>query len=541
MTEHLRASDIAGELIGDTPDAAPGSTNKQPELALRPFQPFPVDALPAPIARFVRSVAGATSTDPSWAALAALVVMAGCIGNRVAVKLKRGWVEPAILWAALVGKSGSIKSIVLRLVTRPLVELFKIQREEFATKKSEYAIDMERHNVEMTKWKKEQKDGPPKDPPLEPEKPKEKRVLVSDVTIEKLAALLGENPLGLLVVRDELAGLVNSFDRYAGGKGSDLQAWLSMNDGSALLVDRKTDGSTFVERASVSLLGTIQPFTLESVFGVLEREAGLLARILLACPPERPALWTDEDLPDDVAATWQDLLAALLALEPALDDADRPRPRLIGLANDAKELFVSWHDRHAHEIAASGDDHLRSHWSKLKGTCARIALLFACADAVDGKNVSLVSYEHIERAIRVTEWLKQESARVYSGLGRSKEDRDRHRLLEWIVRRGGTVTVRDLTHGCWEYRGHSEAARAVLDELVKMGVGGWEHPATKPAVGRPPEKFELKRIDNITITETPSDNAMSEGFGDGEGGDGGNGIGCAGAETPRSPQGEGQS
>ncbi len=532
MTDHIRASDIARQLSDNPPNAANESNKTQPELALRPFRPFPVDALPAPIARFVRSVAGATSTDPSWAALAALVVMAGCIGNRVAVKLKRGWVEPAILWAALVGKSGSIKSIVLRLVARPLVELFKMEREEFATKKSAYAIGMERHNVEMTKWKKEQKNSPPRDPPLEPEKPKEKRVLVSDVTIEKLAALLGENPLGLLVVRDELAGLINSFDRYAGGKGSDLQAWLSMNDGSALLVDRKTDGSTFVERASVSLLGTIQPFTLESVFGVLEREAGLLARMLLACPPERPALWTEDDLPDAVAATWQDLLAALLALEPAIDDAGSPRPRLIGLPNDAKKLFVSWHDRHARQVAESGDDHLRSHWSKLKGTCARIALLFACADAVDGKNVSLVSYEHIERAIRVTEWLKQESARVYSGLGRSKEDRDRHRLLEWIDRRGGIVTVRDLTHGCWEYRGHSEAARAALDELVKLGVGCWVHPATKPAGGRPPEKFKLKRIDNLTITETPSDNAKSDGFGDGDGGDGGNGIGCAGAETP---------
>lgn len=58
---------------------------------------------------------------------------------------------------------------------------------------------------------------------------------------------------------------------------------------------------------------------------------------------------------------------------------------------------------------------------------------------------------------------------------------------------------------------------------------------------RPVEKFELERIDNITITETPSDNAMSEGFGDGDGGDGGNCGGCAGSETPSSPLGEGPS
>ncbi|MCH7472313.1 DUF3987 domain-containing protein [bacterium] len=129
-------------------------------------------------------------------------MIAGCIGNRAAVILKKGWVEPAILWAALVGKSGSIKSVVLRLVTRPLVELFKMERDAFAEKMREYAAELERYNVTMSKWKSEQKTGPPTDPPVEPEKPREKRVLVSDVTVEKLAALLGENPLGLLVVRE---------------------------------------------------------------------------------------------------------------------------------------------------------------------------------------------------------------------------------------------------------------------------------------------------------------------------------------------------
>jgi hypothetical protein len=502
------AGDIAKQLIdadGASPNRDSGHAARTAPVSsrLQPFRAFPVDSLPDPLRSLVQAVSAATGTDPSWSALAALVVAAGCIGNRAAASPKRGWIEPAILWAALVGKSGSTKSVVLRLVTRPLVELFKIERESFREKLRAYAADMERHQVEKSKWKAEQraeqKTGPPTDPPVEPEEPREKRVLVADVTVEKLAALLGENPLGLLVVRDELAGLINSFNRYAGGKGSDLQAWLSMNDGGALLVDRKCDGSTFVERASVSLLGSIQPFTLEHVFGTTEREAGLLARVLLGYPPDQPALWTEAELSDEVAIEWRDLLAAFMSLQPGRDDHGRPRPRLISLAEDTKKVFVEWHDRHAREVADLTNDHLRAHWSKLKGTCVRIALIFACTEATAGEHVSAVSLDSIQRAIEVTEWFKAESARIYAGFGETEADRLRRAVVRWIEQRGGSTTVRELTHGNWAFRNDNSGARSMLESLVASGCGRWVVQPSGAGGGRPTERFEL-----VPISASPS-------------------------------------
>ena len=499
-------------------DGATGSDSRGPlDRILKSFRPFPVDALPDPVAGVARSIAGATGTDPAWAALAALAVMAGCVGNRAAVVLKNGWVEPAILWAALVGKSGSTKSVVLRLVTRPLVELFKMERDAFQQKVQEYSAEIGRYQVELARWRSDQRKGPPTDPPVEPERPREHRLLVSDITVEKLASLLGENPLGLLVLRDELAGLVNSFNRYAGGKGSDLQSWLSMNDGGPLLVDRKSDGSTFVERASVSVLGTIQPFTLANVFGSLEREAGLLARILLAYPPDQPALWRDDELPEEVVTDWRALLASLLQLVPVCDDAGRPRPRLIGLARDAKSRFISWHDQHAREVAALADDHQRAHWSKLKGCCARFALLFSCGEAVRGASVPAVTLGSIERAIEITEWFKFESGRVYGGLRMSDEDRDRLALCDWIRQRGGSVSVRDLAHGLWKFRGKAAAARAALDDLAAGGLGRWSSAAPCVRGGRPAETFELHPNRAITITKTRCSDSAGKGIGDGDG------------------------
>lgn len=459
-----------------------------------PFQPFPVDALPGRMRVFVESVAAATGTDAAFAALAALVVVAGCIGNRVAVLVKSGWVEPAVLWGVLVGRSGTTKSPVLKLVTRALIDLFKATRRAFTDAMKEYAREVERYNVRLAEWKKSQRNGPPTDPPDEPERPIERRLLVSDITVEKLGELLEQNPLGLLLVRDELAAWAGAFDRYAaGGKGSDQPAWLSMYDATPVTIDRKSGkGNYFVERAAVSVLGSIQPGTLARSFGTAEREAGLLARVLVAYPPDRPALWTEAALPDDVAAEWRKLLEALLALPPAVDEQGDPRPRFIPIGQEAKALWIEWHDRHARELVDISNDDLAAHYAKLKGACARIALLFACVEvAAGGDAVAYISADAIRRAIVVVEWFKRESRRVYAVLGETEEDRAYRQRIEWIERRGGAVTVRDLTHNLQQYRGRPDVAKADLDALAKAGCGSWERPASGPKGGRPSPRFVL--------------------------------------------------
>ncbi|RMF85049.1 MAG: DUF3987 domain-containing protein [Planctomycetota bacterium] len=484
-----------------------------------PFKPFPVDALPDPLRVFVKAVAAATGTDVAFAALAALVVVAGCIGNRVAVLVKSGWIEPAVLWGMLVGRSGTTKSPVLKLVTRALIELFKVERRAFRDALKDYQREFERHGVRLAEWKKSQRKGPPTDPPDEPERPTERRLVVSDVTVEKLGCLLEENPLGLLLVRDELAAWVGAFDRYAsGGKGSDQPAWLSMYDAAPVTIDRKSGkGTYFVERAAVSVVGSIQPGTLARIFGTAEREAGLLARVLLAYPPDRPALWTDAALPDDVAAAWRDLLSTLLALPAGEDELGDPRPRSIPIGKEAKPIWIEWHDRHARELVDIGNDDLAAHYAKLKGACARIALLFTCVDvAAGGDAVTYISAAAMRRAIQVTEWFKGEARRVYAVLGETEEERSRRRLVEWIDRRGGDVSVRDLTHGLHQYRGHADAAKAELDALAKAGLGSWTHPAPGPKGGRPSPRFVLNSKN--TITKTPADDAGSGGFGCGDGG-----------------------
>jgi hypothetical protein len=371
--------------------------------------------------------------------------------------------------------------------------MYKEVHKRFVEERAAYDAAIQRYEVECNRWKQKKEDAG--DPPLKPAMPVEQRLVVGDVTTEKLASLLQENPLGLLLVRDELAAWTGTFDRYSRGKGADHPTWLSFHDGGVALVDRKTGpGTIFVERAAVSVLGSIQPGTLCRVFGSAERESGLLARLRLVQPPPRVSLYTDGELSPATAAKWAGLLHNLMAIQPGVDDEGEPRPRYIRLAPKALSVFRVWHDAHAHEVADIYTDDLAAYFSKLKGAVIRLALLFACVDVVTvGRPVSAIGPLHIESAVRIVEWLKYEGRRVYGALSESDEQRDRRQLVEWIRRRGGAVTVRELQRGRKGYTTSGDA-EAALSELAKAGEGTWEPVPTTVKGGRPSCVFRLSPV-----------------------------------------------
>ena len=97
-----------------------------------------------------------------------------------------------------------------------------------------------------------------KDDP-QPLKPVCKRMVISDTTTEALCLRLKENPQGLLLYRDELAGWIGSFNQYK-KSGSDEAHFLSIWSGKAVRVDRKTDEQfLYVENPNLSIVGGIQP------------------------------------------------------------------------------------------------------------------------------------------------------------------------------------------------------------------------------------------------------------------------------------------
>jgi hypothetical protein len=235
---------------------------------------FPLNILPTPLVNFVAAEHHAMGADPSPIAMAALTVVAGAMHAETHVRAGDGWFEKPIIWTTLVGDPSAMKSPIIQKSTTPLR---KIDHRRDATYRQQYAA-----------WKQAKATGAPPGPC--PSKPG--RLLVQDATPEKVAEILSRDPAGALMVHDELAGWLGSFERYSGGQASRafyLQTW----NGGAYLKDRVGQGGRDeyaeirIDNLALSVLGGIQPNRLASIRDLTSD--GLLQRFLpvVMRPPER--------------------------------------------------------------------------------------------------------------------------------------------------------------------------------------------------------------------------------------------------------------
>jgi hypothetical protein len=459
------------------------------------YRPFPADALPEPLASFVTEAEAAIGCDASYVALPLLACVAAAIGTTRRLELKPGFAVPAILWTVIVGESGTSKTPALKAVLEHVRERQSRLFEAHRAVEQDYNAQLLEHEKAVALWRRSTSAGPA---PIAPTPTPAERAYVSDTTVEALAVILADNQRGILVTRDELAGWLGSLDRYAQGKGADEAFWLSSFNAEPVTVDRRTGNrkSIYVPTAAVYVTGGIQPAVLQRALGQERRESGLLARLLLTSPPPRPKQWRETSISPLTRDQLHRVLDRLYDLQPDADDPGAPRPALLSLDPDAKRLWIEFYDAHNTETAEHIGD-LAAAWSKLEEITARLALLIhevrIAANVSDVPDPDRVDTVTMAAAIRLIEWFKHETQRVYAILAENDIDRalrrDRDRLVHWLERRGGTTTARDAQTNCrWLKR--PGAAEAALDELVKAGAGSWvPTPAGTP--GKPTRRFVL--------------------------------------------------
>jgi hypothetical protein len=96
----------------------------------------------------------------------------------------------------------------------------------------------------------------------------------------------------------------------------------------------------------------------------------------------------------------------------------------------------------------------------------------------------------MQRGIALARWFAYEAQRVVTILSLSAERRDQQRLLDWLRRRGGPATARDLCRSNSRKYPTLEAAVSALERLGETGVAVWVEQGPGPQGGRPTRQME---------------------------------------------------
>ena len=171
---------------------------------------------------------------------------------------------------------------------------------------------------------------------------------MNDATVEKLGEILNENPLGVLLFRDELSGFFRNLDRqgHEADRAFYLECW---NGDGAFTYDRIGRGTLHIAGACLSILGSIQPGPLSDlVRGLRGRgDDGLLQRFQLAVWPDSSrAAWSNVDrTPDkDARDAVQKVIEELDKMTATSLGADPGSVPVYRFSEEAQSMFDVWRE-----------------------------------------------------------------------------------------------------------------------------------------------------------------------------------------------------
>lgn len=468
---------------------------------------FPTDAFTPPIREWLERAAHGAGVHPDHVAVPLLGVASSLIGTARRVRASRSWSEPTTLWTTIVANSGDRKTPGLNVIRRALDQIERDQAAAVASARLAHETRAQKSKEAAKKWKEERaaalEGKPPREPPtmpleaLDPGEFIEPRLYATDPTIERLAALLRVRPRGMMLIRDELAGLFANMGRYSGG--SDRPFWLEAWVGGRHVVER-VSGAVVVDHLLVGVIGGFQPDKLARAFA--GDEDGMSGRFLFgwpSVPGYRP-------LTDEVAEVEPEIQSALTALIrlPA-EDADgtfavQERP-LSAEARGAFEQYRKLVDQAKHAL-----DGIERQWlAKSETQVLRLAATLCYLDwafslGKPGTNgVALVTARleppeigaaFMDGAIKLVRqyfWLHARAALRQIGI--TDRHRNARRVLRWIKANGKDGVSReevrrDALGQCLD----AEQTQALLDGLVKTG---WLAKATTETKGRARHRWKV--------------------------------------------------
>lgn len=483
-------------------------------VKLKPVPAFDYELLPESLRGWVSDIAERMQCAPDYPAVSVMVALSSLIGRKVGIRPKAkddGFEVIPNLWGCLIGRPSELKSPAMAEALKPLRKLEAEAAKEFEQAEQLHVADIQLANLNAkdveARAKKAVKAGNQElahallleAEQAKPEEPTRTRHIVTDATVEKLGELLNQNPNGVLLARDELAGWLKSLDRE--DRSNDRAFYLeAFNGNGRYTYDRIGRGTLDIPALCVSLLGTIQPGKLlpyiRNAVGQGLTDDGLVQRLQLAVMPDKASSWTYQDrYPNKVSRERAyDVFQAMADLTPP-EPLEGDSVYWVRFNDEAQAMFIEWLTELEQEIR-SEDIHpaLEAHFAKYRSLAPSLALVIHLAETGEPSRVTATAFA---RAAEWCEYLKQHAARLY-GMGTNPEIDNARTILTKIKARKlskdgktpSTVKPRDIQQKQWAGISDSNDVQAALSVLEDYGWVRLEV-SSNPAGGRPSLAYQL--------------------------------------------------
>ena len=389
---------------------------------------FPIDVFPEEIQYYFNQLTETLSASTDYLGCSFLWALSLCVGNSVKIEIKRGWIEAATVWIALVGKTGvgktpSINTIISPLKLRNSIEakIYNNEREKY----DEYLKSEDKNKKSQHEKMKE---------------PKRKTFIHDDITIESLLECHAANLNAIGIFRDELGGWVKDMNKYRAG--SDLETWLSCWSNSSMSQSRKTAKSYYVSNGYIPVLGGIQPSILSSHFTPENKENGFVDRILLCFPELEVEYFNENEISCGLLKWYDDYIVGLFDLVKRdffqLDEYDRVASKIVRFSVESKKEWIRIF-RKITDMQRSDEEseYMKSFLPKQKSYIARFAVLLNVLNSYNhGDEFDEITMRSILGAEKLSDYFISMARKV-------KIDSIETNEMKEMVKISGKVTSKD--------------------------------------------------------------------------------------------------
>tara|TARA_R110001599_G_scaffold42841_3_gene128811 strand:- start:192 stop:1532 length:1341 start_codon:yes stop_codon:yes gene_type:complete len=371
---------------------------------------FPISVFPKKIQEIILDLNDNMGFSVDNTSASMLFAFSTAIGNSYKLEFKRDWIESALVYIAIIGDAGDNKTHPMEWVLEPIKQRDKKSQSTYVLDKSHYDSVI----IDETILDK-------------PEMPVESRILINNVTIEKIPAIHSENTKGLGYYSEELMQFLGNLNKYNGG--DDFPYWLSNWSNKGYRVDRvKSNQPLAYFEQYVSILGATQG---EMTYKMLKGDSkhnGFFERWLYSIPLKSEFAYEDDnEIRVKTIGDWCEIIEKVLDIP--YDENNETK--ILKMSPDAKKNYLDWQNKNTDIIRQRNSKILAKVQKKMQTYCKKFSLILEIISwSCDESNLSEINSKSVAGAIKLTEYFRENTLKIYQNFEKeSKTDNYKKELL----------------------------------------------------------------------------------------------------------------